>query len=194
MFIIIPAKPFSQSKTRLAGILSTQERSSLSQRLLHRTLMLACHIGDVVVISRDQQVRRQAKQQGAWALVESGANLNTALKQAIAWVLARGGQTVLILPADLPLLTLVDLREMTQLGQHSPGAVIAPCHRGDGTNALLIFPPNLILPEFGINSFRRHCKALTAAGVEPIIYRSPTLSFDLDLPADLFALQQKLSL
>ena len=105
LFTIIPVKPFSQSKTRLSPLLSLEQRVTLSRTLFLRTVKLAKQIGNVVVVSRDKSVRRLAKQSGAWSLVEAGDKLNVAIAQALEWVTARGGQTTLILPTDLPFLT-----------------------------------------------------------------------------------------
>jgi 2-phospho-L-lactate guanylyltransferase (CobY/MobA/RfbA family) len=35
-----------------------------------------------------------------------------------------------------------------------------------------------------VNSFARHSAAARAAGVQPVVVRSPTLEFDLDTPDD----------
>ncbi len=185
MFVIIPAKPLAQAKSRLAAALSPAERIQLSRGMLQRTITLARQVGEVVVISRDAAVRRLAKQAGAWALVESGEDLNQALSQATTWVMMHGGQSTLILPADLPRLQLTDLVHVINVAQPAPAAVLAPCQRLDGTNALLLRPPDLIEFAFGPGSFRAHQQVLRAAGVEPVIYQSPTLGFDLDLPEDL---------
>lgn len=190
MFTIIPAKPFDQAKTRLSPTLSTNQRAGLSRRLLRRTIQLAQQIGQVVVISRDSAVRRVAKQMGAWALVEGGTELNMALQQAAQWVAARHNQAALILPTDLPLLTLADLIELVRLSHPAPSMVVAPCHRNNGTNALLINPPNLINFQFGSNSFATHLQMAQEKDIEAVIYRSPSIAFDLDIPEDLVALQK----
>ena len=193
MFVIIPAKPLTEAKSRLAAVLTPAERMQLSRAMLQRTMGLARQVGEVVVISRDATVRRLAKQAGAWALVESGDNLNQALTQASTWVMMRGAAATLILPSDLPRLQLTDLVHLINAAQPAPAAVIAPCHRLDGTNALLLRPPDLIEFAFGPGSFKAHQQALLAAGVEPVIYRSATLAFDLDLPADLHQLDSHFS-
>lgn len=191
MFVIIPAKPLAQSKTRLATVLPVAERVELSRRLLQRTIDLARQVGEVVLISRDAGVRKMAKQAGAWALVEAGTDLNRALQQASEWVIARGGQAMLILPGDLPLLQLSDLSEIVAAGQHLSSTVIAPSQRLDGTNALFLRPPGLIPLAFGPESFQKHQQLARIAGVEPIIYHSPTVALDLDLPEDLRAMQDR---
>jgi 2-phospho-L-lactate guanylyltransferase len=184
MFVIIPVKPFDRSKTRLAPLLAVDERVQLSRSLLLRTINLARQVGQVVVISRDRRVRQVAKQAGAWALVEAGETLNGAIRQARQWVMANGGETCLILPGDLPRLSLSNLIEIVNLGQTGPSLVIAPCHRQEGTNALLLRPPDLIEVAFGENSFYKHLQAARSAGLEPVIYHSPTVAFDLDWPED----------
>jgi 2-phospho-L-lactate guanylyltransferase len=191
IFVIIPAKPLDQSKTRLAAVLPADERVDLSRHLVQRTIHLARQVGEVVVVSRDMAVRRLAKQAGAWALVETGQELNQALQQASDWITARGGRAVLILPGDLPLLQLSDLTEIVAAGQHPPSVVIAPSQRLDGTNALLLHPPGLIRFAFGPRSFDCHQQAARGVGVEPVIYHSHTVALDLDLPEDLQAVQNR---
>ncbi len=188
MVVIIPAKPLNQAKTRLSPLLSPAQRMLLSRQLLQRTIQLAHQLGEVVVVSRDAALRRLAKQAGAWALVESGSELNQALRQAAEWVAARGEPATLILPGDLPLLTPADLTAMARLGSQPPALVIAPCQRGDGTNALLLRPPGVIPFAFGPDSFNRHLQAARSIGLEPVIYRSATVALDLDIPEDLVLL------
>ena len=185
MFTIIPAKPFRQSKTRLAASLSEAQRVNLSRRLLLRTIHLARQVGDVVVVSRSQTVRQVAKTAGAWALVEMGIDLNTAVEQSIAWLSTQNLQAALIIPADLPLLTLADLSGLISIAGPAPAVVIAPCRHGTGTNALLLKPPGIIRVQFGPDSFHKHQKAVSATGLDPVIYRSVTIGLDLDTPEDL---------
>jgi 2-phospho-L-lactate guanylyltransferase len=162
----------------------------LSRYLLERTIRLSQPLSQVVVVSRSASVRCLAKQAGAWALVEAGAELNMALKQASDWVVSQGGEQLLILPGDLPLLSSEVLANLWQLGQNKASLVIAPCHRHDGTNALLLHPPGQIDFSFGPGSFARHQQLARAKRIEPIIVHSPALALDLDLPADLAQLSR----
>lgn len=184
MVVVIPVKPFDQAKTRLAPALAPEQRRQLSRYLLLRTLNLALAVGQVVVVSRDAAVRRLAKQAGAWALVEAEPGLNRALRQAAGWVVARGGGEMLILPGDLPRLEPADLAGLVRAAPPGPAVVIAPSRRFDGTNALLLRPPHVIPLSFGPDSFNRHLRAARQAGLEPAVYRSDTVAFDLDLPQD----------
>lgn len=191
MFIIIPVKPFKQAKSRLAMALSPAERMRLSRYLFTRTLHLARQAGETVIVSRDGAARKLAKRAGAWALAEAGRGLNEALRQATAWSIAQGADTILILPGDLPRLILADLTRLVEAGWAGPTVVIAPCHRREGTNGLLLRPPGVIEVAFGPNSFERHQQIARAAGLDPIIYDSPRLAFDLDRPEDLAVWRQR---
>ena len=98
----------------------------------------------------------------------------------------RGAAGLLILPADLPNLTVADIQALLELAGDRPHAIIiAPDATETGTNALLLRPPDLIQPSFGPDSYNRHCALARNAGVEPIIFRSPSLAYDIDLPSDL---------
>ena len=185
MFTIIPAKPFRESKTRLAGSLSPAQRVKLSRHLLLRTIHLVRQVGHVVVVSRSRTVRQAAKSAGAWTLVEVGTGLNTALDQAMTWITARSPEAALILPNDLPLLTLTDLNQLVSMAAASPAVVIAPCRHGTGTNALLLKPPGIIEMQFGPDSFQKHQQAANIKGLSPLIYRSVTIGLDIDIPEDL---------
>jgi len=183
--IVIPAKPFDEAKTRLGECLSAEQRAALSRRLLRRTLRLALGVADrVVVVSRDRALLAEVEAAGAVGLVEEAPGLNAALTQATDFARGQGADGVLVLPADLPRLTALDIRAIIQLGARAPAVVIAPCRHETGTNALLMRPPGLVPFAFGPDSFAAHCAAAHAAGTPPQIYRSPTIALDLDTPED----------
>ena len=202
---IIPAKPYQESKSRLAPVLTESQRETLNRWLLRRTLSLARQVvGHVIVVSRDPDIIAHAETRGAWGLPEASSSLNPALTQAASFAMDHGATGILVLPTDLPQLTAADLETILSLASikragwkspphlaglkpalHSaPLVVIAPCRHGTGTNALLVRPPGLIPFRFGPDSFAAHSAAARAAGVEPIIYRTATIAFDLDTPQD----------
>jgi 2-phospho-L-lactate guanylyltransferase len=80
---------------------------------------------------------------------------------------------------------------MIELGRTAPAVVLAPCRRRRGTNALLLHPPQLIPFTFGPDSFEAHRQAAQALGLEPVIYESPAVAFDLDTPEDWAELKLK---
>ena len=69
--------------------------------------------------------------------------------------------------------------------------VIVPDRHGSGTNALLLEPPQVMPPSFGAGSFARHAALARAAGAEVKVSELPSLSLDVDTPADLAALRSR---
>ena len=189
LWAIVPVKPLRRGKSRLAGTLTEDERTELNRSLLQNTLKTFAdlrEVEEVLVISRDPQALSIARQYGARTVREDGQpELNTALKRAtvIAQVYATRG--VLVLPADLPLVTREDVLTLIERAGEPPAVVIAPDRHGTGTNALLISPAGLIEYDFGENSFQRHCQLAREAGARLEIVDIPTLGLDLDLPEDL---------
>jgi len=184
---IIPVKPFRRAKSRLSPVVSKPIRAMLARAMLSRTLdvLAACHLPLAsCVVSRDMTALDLARRQGATALAESESGLNAALNQAREWALARGAQVVLVLPADLPRLTSDDILTMLDLAREPRCVIIAPDARGEGTNALLLRPPDALNFAFGPQSFYEHCAQAETSQLALHIYRSPTVALDLDTPAD----------
>jgi 2-phospho-L-lactate guanylyltransferase len=172
-------------------------RAALARAMLSRTLdilascpsrfarLASCDLPlAACVVSRDMTALDLARRQGATALAESESGLNAALNQAREWAMARGAQAVLVLPADLPLLTSGDIMAMLDLAREPRCVVIAPDARGEGTNALLLRPPDALNFAFGPQSFYEHCAQAETSQLALHIYRSPTVALDLDTPAD----------
>jgi len=189
LWAIVPVKPLRRGKSRLAGALSEDERAELNESLLQHTLKTLSRLKEVeqvLVVSRDPQALTIARQHGARTVREHGQPLlNTALTRAtvVAQVYATRG--VLILPADLPLITEEDVLTLIERAVDPPVVVIAPDRHGKGTNALLLSPSGLIDYDFGENSFEKHCQLARGAGARLEIVDLPTLGLDLDLPEDL---------
>jgi 2-phospho-L-lactate guanylyltransferase len=185
IYCLIPVKPYAESKSRLAPLLSKSQRATLTRWLLRRTVRLArAAAPQVVVISRDRTLLAHARAEGARGLLEASTGLNLALAQGARFAQACQASSLLILPADLPRLSERDLKAILAFSSHSPAFVIAPCRHGTGTNALLMRPTDLIPFAFGPNSFAAHCAAAHAVGVEPAVYHADGFAFDLDTPRD----------
>lgn len=189
LWAIVPVKPLRRGKSRLAGALSEDERTDLNRTLLQHTMKTLSDIKEleeVLVISRDPEALTIARNLGARTVQEDGQpELNTALKRAtvVAQVYATRG--VLVLPADLPLVTREDISTLIERAAEPPVVVIAPDRHGKGTNALLISPSGLIEYDFGEDSFQRHCQRVKAAGARLEVVNLPSLGLDLDVPEDL---------
>jgi 2-phospho-L-lactate guanylyltransferase len=71
--------------------------------------------------------------------------------------------------------------------------VIVPDRHGDGTNALLLTPPDALTPSFGEASRQRHFDLAVAQGSVPEVIEVPSLALDIDTPEDLEVLQAALA-
>ncbi|OGO26538.1 MAG: 2-phospho-L-lactate guanylyltransferase [Chloroflexi bacterium RBG_16_52_11] len=189
LWAIVPVKPLRHGKSRLAGILTQDERTDLNQRMLTHTidtLRGIQEIDQVLVVSRDPAALALARDHGARTVQENGAKeLNIALSRATSLARSHITRGVLIVPADLPLLTPEDVRTMMDCAKDPPVVVVAPDRRYQGTNALLICPVGLIEYDFGPGSFQRHCERARQRGARLEICELPSLALDVDLPEDL---------
>lgn len=194
LWAIIPVKPFRRGKTRLAGVLSEDEREILNLSLLGHTLQVVKQVNgieQILVVSSDTAVLALAREQGARTVMEDGnPGLNMALHRATMVAQMYSAQGVLILSSDLPLLSKEDVTRIIDLSLEPPVVVIAPDRRNEGTNALLIRPTGLISYQFGDNSFFKHCNQAEKYHLPLKIVSSETLGLDLDYPEDLEILQQ----
>jgi 2-phospho-L-lactate guanylyltransferase len=102
-----------------------------------------------------------------------------------------GAECVVLLPGDCPLL---EPRELDRLLTGVPISFVAivPDRHGTGTNALVLSPPDAILPAFGEGSCARHVAAAREAGCPYVVEEVESLGLDLDTPADIVALTRAL--
>ena len=182
---VLPVKPFDDAKSRLAPVMEDARRRNLARGLMLHALgsLLACDaVNQVLVVSSDRDALDLAAAQGAGTFAESGTGLNQALEQSRHHAIAAGATGLLVLAGDLPLLLPSDLDDMLSASEDS--IVIAPDRRRQGTNALLLRPPDAIEFSFGESSYQRHLELAVAAGRQPIEVFRTGLAFDVDLPRD----------
>ncbi len=182
--LVVPVKNPVRAKSRLVPLLGDDERRGLVRTMLDDVLTAARRargLAGIFVVA-----------DGPYAL-PAGVNLveepqNCGYDAAIATALAdprvAAAGAILVLPADLPEIGPADIDAIA--GRYrSPGIRVAPARDGDGTNALLIAPPDLISTAFGPGSFMRHHAVAEAAGVLAETVTRPGLAFDIDTPHDL---------
>lgn len=209
---IIPVKPLRYGKSRLAHILSPEERAALTTRMLSHTLDVLNNVAAVfrsLVISRDPAALKIARQYGAYTYGEGDRqDLNVALTRAAHLAAAQDASGVLIVPADLPLISVEDVEMMlagvapnlslsrapgyTNGGlrlSHSRAIAICPDRSNNGTNALYVTPPLGFEFVYGEGSYERHLEQAERLGMHSRIVHAPGLKFDLDTEEDWNAYQ-----
>jgi 2-phospho-L-lactate/phosphoenolpyruvate guanylyltransferase len=188
LWAIVPVKPLRRGKSRLSEILSEEERAQLNHQLFTHTLQVLKQveaISDILVVSRDSNVLTEAREWKVRTVTENGTpELNNALRRASLFSSVFSTEGVLIVPADLPLLTPEDVNEFLNARKGPPMIVITPDRRREGTNMLLTDPADLLTFSFGGKSFERHTELAKTKGAEVIIVENERIALDLDIPED----------
>jgi 2-phospho-L-lactate guanylyltransferase len=189
LWAIVPVKPLRRGKSRLSGVLSLEARTALNHYLLSNTLDTLASVPEIehsLVVSRDPEALTIARDYGARTVQEHGSpQLNVALTRATLVAINHSVQGVLIVPADLPLLSVDDIRAVVEKAIDPPVVVITPDRHHQGTNALLVAPPGLIKYQYGPGSFQLHCSQAERVGARLEICERVSVALDIDFPEDL---------
>lgn len=196
IWAIIPVKPLRDSKSRLARVLTPDQRAELTSELLLRTLQAiktSQQIYRTLVISRDPAVLKLARHEGAYTYNEGDRHgLNEAVTRAAGVTAARHAGSILILPADLPYITAEDISllvlSLPEVGSE-PVTIICPDHEYDGTNALLLSPPLEFTFHYGVGSFHKHQDEAHKRQRRLVTVALPGIQFDVDTEEDWTAYQ-----
>ncbi len=193
---VVPVKALSHAKSRLAGFLSLIERRDLVIEMLRRVLttLMTCRgaaIADVWVISADPEVLALARSAGTRTILDSAGSLNGALEQARARLVAAGVATMLVIPADVPLISCTDVFSLANALAGEADLILATDRQGDGTNALGLHLPGALPFRFGAQSARLHREDATTLGLRLQLYASATLSLDVDDPESLACYRER---
>jgi 2-phospho-L-lactate guanylyltransferase len=184
---VIPIRAFALGKARLAASLDGPERAELARRWAEQVATAAAPM-PVVVVSSDPDVR-------AWAaalrldVLDDPGTLDTAVAAGRDHLRARGCSRVVVAHADLP-----HARELARLARDASQPIVAlvPCHRDDGTPVLSVPTTADFRFAYGPGSFRRHAAEARRLGLGLRVVRDRDLAFDVDVPADLAALETSL--
>lgn len=205
LHVVVPLRSLASGKARLGGSIDAEERETLLRGMLRRTLAVlaawpasrAIHLVSTdpgllveTVVDLSTPVR---------PLLQRHGGLNEALRMGRDDAAKAGATAVLMLPADLPHLSIEALDGLADAadaamaaGSGGPVVVIAPSDARQGTNALLLSPPTAIEPCFGLESFESHLRASARAGAALQVVDDPALGFDVDTPDDLERLEPAL--
>ncbi len=187
VFVIIPVKRLDNAKSRLSSLLTDDERKCFCLKMLEDVLGTVKSTKcphETVVVSKDPMISKIAKNFDAAYLKERKAGLNKTVSEAVDWCVERGAASVLVLPADIPLVAPTDLNRIFTFGEKA-SMVISPSRNGKGTNALLLTPPNVSPTFYGPHSFQRHIKEAKKLKISLQGYRSSRIALDIDTVKDL---------
>lgn len=197
---IVPLSRFEDAKTRLSAVLSAPQRAALAEAMARdvlATLKAAQTIDQILVVSQDPTAALLAEEYGCdLACSSEDRDLNSALEYAANQAERAGARAIVILPADLPLLTAEALdRFIEKCASHignQPVVGLQSCGHGDGTN---LFFSELSVPidfQYGPGSFERHANAAKRAGLLLLSETARETFWDLDTREDLERIQAAL--
>lgn len=191
---IIPAKPFDQGKQRLAPVVGTGHRRALIEAMFSDSMRAVRKVhgfDQVLVVTADRTAAQIAEADGAIVIEDTASSHSEAAQLGITRALALGARRALLLPGDCPLIDATEIEQLLAYRAAERSVLIVPDRQGDGTNALLLTPPDAMPPSFGEGSRQRHVELARAHGATPEVIEVPCLSLDIDTPEDLDELQQR---
>ncbi len=188
-FVLIPVKALAWGKSRLSPFLSDAARHAVARAMLTDVLastLRATAVDRVAVVSSDASLLALARCFGAFAVDEGyPRGLNGAAGVGTEFCLQHNASAVLVLLADLPLVTAADVDLLFHHLTGGPEVIVVPCKEGQGTNAVLRSPPTVLPTCFGGPSLAAHQGEAARQGVCCRVLEVPRIAFDLDSVADL---------
>ena len=191
VFAVVPVKDLRGTKSRLTPVLDPAARAGLTLYMMGRVVsrLLKAGVANVSVVSPDGVVLDEARRRGASPLRQESRGLNPALEEGRRWATDGGASTLLVLPADLPLLEADDVAAVLDAAGDGSSVVVAPDGARSGTNALLLSPPDALPFLFGRDSFAAHLGGARERGLDVRVCERSHLAFDLDTAGDLARLE-----
>lgn len=178
MRAVIPYKK-AGAKSRLSPVLNLQEREEFVELMLNQVISSLKGAGIEQVDILSPSVYGLEEMTEARVLLDE-KDLNEALNR----YLKEAEEPVLIVMADLPLLSTEHIKEISSTEKD---VCIVP-GKGGGTNALFIKNPSKYRVKYYGSSFLTHCSIATDSGQDFEIYDSFMAGTDIDEPEDLVEL------
>ena len=185
--ILVPVKNLAHAKQRLSSILSPDARFALAQAMCEDVLQELARWQSrpaVAVVTSDPFASELAARFNFDVVADDNSGETSAIEMATAVCGARGAQSTLVVPADIP---LIDRAELQKIVDNAPagGAVLVPDAARRGTNAAWRAPGDLFPLQFGNDSFLPHLAAAKATGLPCVVLELPGIARDVDRPEDL---------
>ncbi|HUC53022.1 MAG TPA: 2-phospho-L-lactate guanylyltransferase [Candidatus Cybelea sp.] len=190
--LLIPVKDLRNSKKRLMGVLSHEERFALAEAMLADTFRVVQGIrcAEKIFVVTNYKPAMQLAEENRWEILREEQQISESHSVDAASLICekRGVTELLRLPLDLPLIQSSDIDELLTFDGQPPALVIVPSRDGTGTNAMLRTHPTLFPSHFGKGSFTKHLAEAESAHARIVIRHNPRLEMDVDDESDLRAL------
>jgi 2-phospho-L-lactate guanylyltransferase len=186
--ILIPVKHLARAKQRLAAWFDQETRTLLARTMLLDVCETVAQVRDrmeVSLVTSDPFAVDLARQFHFEVMADHDNPGETeAIARATRVCMARGAESTLVIPADIPLMTVSELEQILSAAPNE-GSVLVPAADGRGTNAVLRRPADLFPLHFGNDSFQPHLEAAHSTGFPCVTLNLPGIALDVDNPSDL---------
>jgi len=186
--ILIPVKNLAHAKQRLTALLEPAARTALAQAMLLDVLetLDAWPNRPAIGIVTSDPFALDVAQRFALEVIPDYDNRSEtdAIEMATELCRARGVSSTLVIPADIPLLTVLEMEAILDAAPPQ-GSVLVPAADGRGTNAAYRSPAALFPLRFGNDSFKPHLAAARATEKPCVLLSLPGIALDVDNPAEL---------
>lgn len=193
--LLIPVKDPTNAKSRLSDLLSADERRLFAWAMFEdivRAVVDAREPDRVVLVSSFGPAIERARGLNWEVLIEeSQVSESASVDWASRMLNEQGFDTVMRLPADLPIVQGSDIDEILSINLESPGALLVPSGEGTGTNAIIRTPPTLFPSRFGPNSLALHKEEAAHVGIECRVVNNERIALDIDEPSDVERLLER---
>jgi len=193
---VVPFRSFSNGKQRLSAAMSNESRSLFVEAMLEdtlRALLRSTRLDRVIVLSNDKEASALARELGAVCVAEpSGTAGLNAVVQATANELSPFYDSLLVVHGDLPLLQTAEVDQLITAHKElkqAPGLSIVPDRHGQGSNCVLVSPPNALRFHYGAGSLPKHLAFAKQHGILSQTVELTGAGLDIDVPDDLAALR-----
>ena len=194
MWGIIPIKNVNEAKHRLRSILSPKERRELFVVMFEdvlATMMKVPELDSVSVATICPTAAEIARRNGA-SIISTGLDKGqTAAVAMAANALHEDGiESMLMIPGDVPLVTVEEIQRVLEVHGKEPSITIVPSRDEKGSNCIVLSPTTALPLCFGANSYFPHLENARKHGLELNTTKLNGIGLDIDTPEDLLELCQ----
>ena len=194
MWGIIPIKNVNEAKHRLRSILSPKERRELFVVMFEdvlATMMKVPELDSVSVATICPTAGEIARRKGA-SIISTGLEKGqtAAVAMAANALYEDGIESMLMIPGDVPLVTVEEIQRVLEVHGKEPSITIVPSRDEKGSNCIVLSPTTALPLCFGANSYFPHLENARKHGLELNTTKLHGIGLDIDTPEDLLELCQ----
>jgi|TARA_B100001971_G_C18240776_1_gene570714 2-phospho-L-lactate guanylyltransferase len=180
-FALLTLNRTDEAKSRLASILSPDERKQLVILMAKDILDSLVEI-DTIIISRED-LKSEFKEYKHEFILQRDKGLTNAVETANIAAIKKGADATIFLPGDVPLINKKIIKNIISYGEDHK-LIISPGKR-NGIGMVYRRPPDIIKTVFTNQSFVDILHKTSNTEENVFIYSCPNLYTDIDIPADI---------